>query len=62
MSTKTHILHIYPNIYSNKTNYLVLLDKKTQLVLPTTTQSNREVNRYIWQPPALLPSQVLVIS
>lgn len=62
MSMKTHILHINPIIYSNKNNYLVLLGGKMQSVLPTTTQSGKEVNWYTWQSPALFPSQVLVIS
>lgn len=57
-----HILHIYPIIYSNKNNSLVLLGGKMPLVLPTTTQSYKKVNWYTWQSPALFPRQALVIS
>lgn len=62
VSMKTHILHIYPITCSNKNNNLLLLDGKTQLTLPTTTQLSKVVNRYTWQFPALFPIQVLVIS
>lgn len=39
---KTHILHIYLIIHSNKTNYLVLLGGKMQLVLPKNILSGKK--------------------